>query len=102
MVSIDRSNPILGNKFVLNNPNDPVERAKVIADYEHWMGGKLQEPAVAQALEQLAQRAASGEKLALMCWCDPKPCHGHFLQKLIQNRVQELNTTMHNDGPGMP
>lgn len=102
MVSIDRQNPILGNKFVLKDANDPVERAKVIADYERWMGGKLEEPAVKQALEQLAQRAAGGEKLALMCWCDPKPCHGHFLQRLIQDRVQELNNaTGYDSGPGM-
>lgn len=102
-VSVDRSNPILGNPFELKNANDPVERAKVIADYEAWMTPRLATPAVSQALEQLAQRAAGGEKLAFMCWCDPKPCHGYFLQRVVNDRVQELtqNMDVYNDGPGM-
>ena len=98
LVSVDRSNPILGNPFELANANDPVERAKVIANYETWLTPRLQTPAVAQSLEQLAQRAAGGEKLAFMCWCDPKPCHGHFLQRLVNARVQELTANMSGYG----
>ena len=102
-VSVDRSNPILGNPFELKNANDPVERAHVIAAYEAWLTPRLQTPAVSQALEQLAQRAAGGEKLSFMCWCDPKPCHGHFLQRLVNDRVQELTSSMTGYGntPGM-
>jgi hypothetical protein len=95
-VSVDRSNTILGNPFELKNTNDSIERAKVIADYEAWITPRLQNTAISQALEQLVQRAAAGEKLAFMCWCDPKPCHGHFLQRLVKERVQELKP--HIDG----
>ena len=101
-VSIDRSNPILGNPFELKNANDSVARAQVIADYEAWLTPRLDTPVVAQALEQLAQRAANGEKLAFMCWCDPKPCHGHFLQRLVNDRTQYLtNAASRIDEPGM-
>ena len=99
-VDVDRKNPHLGNPFVLENANDSVARAKVIADFEAWFPKEMQKPQVANAIDQLAVRVAAGEKLALMCWCDPKPCHGHFLQRLINDRVQEL-THGNNDGPGM-
>lgn len=102
-IPIDRSNPVLGNPFELKNANDPIEREKVIADYEAWFSSRLETPAVTQTLEQLAQRASNGEKLAFMCWCDPKPCHGHFLQRLVNDRVKELTKGIasHIDEPGM-
>ena len=100
-VSIDRSNPVFGNPFVLKNANDPAERGQVIAYYEAWLTPRLKNPVVAQALEQLAQRVTNGEKLAFMCWCDPKPCHGHFLQRIMNERVQELVSTMNNEALGM-
>ena len=103
-VDIDRKNPQLGNPFVLEDANDDAARAKVIADFEVWFPTmKMQEPAVVKAIEQLAIRVASGEKLAFMCWCDPKPCHGHFLQRLVNDRVQELthDSQGYGNGPGM-
>lgn len=97
-VSIDRSNPILGNPIVLKNANDSIERAKVISDYEAWLTLRLNTPPVSQALEQLAQRIVAGEKLAFMCWCDPKPCHGHFLKRLVNECVHELNASKNGYG----
>jgi hypothetical protein len=39
-----------------------------------WAGGLM-----AAATVALAERVRKGERLVLMCWCWPKPCHGNLI-----------------------
>lgn len=88
VIDIDRANPILGNPFVLKNHRDDAQRAEVIRlykdKYEADIAGR---GAMAIATEKLAARVRAGEKLILMCWCSPKPCHGN----LIVDEINRLN-----------
>lgn len=77
VIDIDRSNPVLGNRHVLRDHRNPLDRAAVIAahraDYEsdRAAGGPM-----FRAIQEIARRVAGGERIALACWCAPRPCHG--------------------------
>lgn len=43
-------------------------------------------------LQRLAQRAASGEALALACWCAPAPCHAEVVRDAILGYAARLVT----------
>ncbi len=82
VVRVDRASPVLGNPHVLHNQNDPVERAQVIAAYvadseADWQANGPRRLAV----EALAARVASGERIALACWCKPRACHGDWIAR---------------------
>ena len=34
-------------------------------------------------LDRLATRLLVGERLALVCWCDPQPCHARHLRDAV-------------------
>lgn len=88
VVDIDRSNPILGNPFILRNHTDNVRRAEVIRLYKEKFEADLaQRGPMTIATEHLAARVRNGEKLILMCWCSPRPCHGD----LILDQITRLN-----------
>lgn len=48
-------------------------RDEAIVMYEFWI---RQQPELLADLHELKDRV-------LGCWCDPKPCHGHVLLKLV-------------------
>ena len=79
-VDIDRRNPVLGNPFVSRDHRDAAARAEVNelyrAKYEHDLGN---DGSMAAATAALAERVRKGERLVLMCWCWPKPCHGNLI-----------------------
>ena len=90
VVRIDRANPVLGNPYVLRNQHDPVERARVIADYvadseADWLANGPRR----QAIEALAARVASGECIALACWCKPRACHGDWIAQKVMACLRE-------------
>ena len=35
IIDVDRTNPVLGNPYVLTNPNDSIERTRVIKQFQH-------------------------------------------------------------------
>jgi hypothetical protein len=86
-----------GNPFVLGKHGD---RAGVIAGFKEWM---LQSdaPAAAKArieCGRLAKRLLEGERIALMCWCSPQPCHGDIIRERvlqIYERAQEPDERGH-------
>ena len=87
IVDVDRSNPVLGNPHVLHDHRNEDERARVIAAYakdfreDVAAGGRM-----LGAVRELAQRLRNGERMALRCWCAPRPCHA----EIIRGKVYEL------------
>lgn len=87
VVRVDRASPVLGNPHVLANQNDPEARERVIARYiadseADWQAHGPRR----QAIETLAARVASGERIALACWCKPRACHGDWIvQKVLES-----------------
>jgi hypothetical protein len=41
---------------------------------------------MSQAIKGLAARVGAGERMALRCWCAPKPCHA----ELIRDRIAQV------------
>lgn len=84
VIDIDRTHPVLGNRHVLKNHRDPVERDQVIAAHavdfeEDWaVCGPM-----FLAVRSIADRVASGQRIALRCWCAPRKCHGDLYRKKI-------------------
>lgn len=86
-IAIDRTNPVLGNPYVLKDHRDDRQRADVISRYRaKYEADIARQGPMARATEQLAERLRRGERLILMCWCSPRPCHGD----LILNRIAQL------------
>jgi len=83
-VRIDRKSPLLGNPFFLDDKNDRAGRDRVIDNFRDYLRGEMREKSpVWQEVIKLADRVQRGEKLALQCWCSPKPCHGDIIKKAI-------------------
>lgn len=76
IIAADRSDPVLGNRHVLRDPNNPALRASVLElhrqDEEHdWdRNGPL-----ARRLREIAEVVSNGQAVAFDCWCAPLPCH---------------------------
>lgn len=92
VIDIDRTNPILGNRHILKNPNDEAERTRVIdahgRDLDHDLA---QNGPMAASLIALARRVAAGEQIALRCWCAPKRCHGDRQKYEIERMAEEIS-----------
>lgn len=92
VISVDRTNPVLGNRHVLRNHLDDVERAKVIAAYEadliadeQGTGGPM-----TRAIERIADRVKAGENVILMCWCAPeRDCHARHIAVRVKRLVEQ-------------
>lgn len=84
VVDVDRSNPVLGNRHVLRDHRDANERARVIAAYKADLDADMaRNGPMARAVADLAARVREGEKLALRCWCAPRPCHAEHIAHAI-------------------
>lgn len=95
LVRVDRGSPLgLGNPYRLGRES---ERAAVLARHRRLLSRDLARPtsARAQAVAALAARVRAGERLALACWCAPKPCHADALRRAILARTA---TTPPEDG----
>lgn len=85
IISIDRTNPILGNRHVMRKPNDARERERVIVAHEKDLDADFaRQGPMHQAITDIAERVGSGERVALACWCAPLPCHGDNIIKKIR------------------
>lgn len=84
VVDVDRSHPVLGNRHVLHNHNDALERARVIDAYGADLAADLMARGpMSCEIEVLGARVARGERLALRCWCAPRKCHADLLANLV-------------------
>lgn len=92
VIDFDRTNPILGNPYVLKNHRDDVRRAEVIRLYgEKYERDIEANGPMAVATEELAEMVRAGKRLILMCWCGGapmnKPCHGNLIIAQIARRL---------------
>jgi hypothetical protein len=76
----DRSNPVLGNRHILHDHRDPVERDQVIAAYGRDLAADIDcNGPMSRAIDDIVDRLHAGRKVALRCWCanslTPRPCH---------------------------
>lgn len=84
IVDVDRSNPILSNRHILNNHLDDAERDRVIENYNADLQKDIAENGpMLKEMKRLAELLASGTHLALRCWCAPRRCHGEPLAAKI-------------------
>jgi hypothetical protein len=65
-------------------------RLDAIAEYRRWLWTRIQSAkgAAFEALQQIKDRATSGEKINLACSCHPKPCHGDVVKSAVEYLVQ--------------
>jgi hypothetical protein len=88
-VDIDRKNRILGNPFILHDPNDKTARAEVIERFRAKYYADLAcDGPMAAATQALTERVKTGERIVAMCWCWPKPCHGTLIIDEIKRRLE--------------
>lgn len=84
VVDVDRTHPVLGNRHVLHNHNDAVERARVIDAYAADLAADLMSRGpMSREIDELGRRVAGGERLALRCWCAPRRCHADLVASLV-------------------
>jgi hypothetical protein len=43
-----------------------------------------------RAVMALAERVASGEKIALQCWCKPDRCHADWIADRVRIEAQRI------------
>ena len=88
-VDIDRKNRILGNPFILRDPNDKAAHADVIERFRAKYHADLAcDGPMAAATQALAERLKTGERIVCMCWCWPKPRHGNLIIDEIKRRLE--------------
>lgn len=63
-------------------------RGESIARHEGWLRAQ---PALIAQLHELRDQV-------LGCWCDPFPCHGHTLIKLIGELCQQCDRALRSGG----
>lgn len=66
-------NSIWANPFKDTEEN----REKCIMKFKKYIVKKIEDEDLVNELLELQDKT-------LGCWCDPKPCHGHVLQELIE------------------
>lgn len=88
LISADRAHPLLGNKHILRNHRDPLERAQVIAAHGRDLDADLAAHGpIDRLLSEIAARVRAGEHIALACWCAPRPCHADRYATIIAERA---------------
>lgn len=88
VIDVDRTNPILGNRFVLRDHRDDDERAQVIAAYERELDADIASRGPkSMELDRLAATVRGGARLALRCWCAPRRCHADRLALIVAERA---------------
>lgn len=74
LIKLDRSNKILGNKFIMHNES---QRDIVCDQYEKWFYEQvaLNNEDVRDELRRIFLIIRNNEKIAIGCWCAPLRCH---------------------------
>lgn len=88
VIEVDRTNAILGNRFVLHDHRDDAERARVIEAYERELDADLAAGGPkSKELDRVAGLVSAGARVALRCWCAPRRCHGDRLARIVAERA---------------
>lgn len=77
---IGRPSP-LGNMYVVR------PREVAIKKYADWLQDAIHSNEdVINELDRLFSILIKEQKLTLLCWCSPKPCHGDIIKKSLLNK----------------
>ncbi len=81
VVSVARPN-VLGNPFLIDDVEGRT-REIVIDKYHRFLAVKFNQrnPIIMAELKRLGALDAEGKNVALVCWCDPLPCHASIVAK---------------------
>ena len=100
VIPIDRSDPVLGNTFVLRDHRDRSARDSVVDLNDARLDADLRRKGpMHAALSALAERALAGEQLALQCWCKvpsgaQRRCHGdRYVEAILEIAGAQLAPT---------
>lgn len=89
---VDRANPVLGNRHILFNRHDAVQRRRVISAYRADLERDLAAGGpMSREIGRLAERVMQGEQICLACWCAPSPCHGDLIADEVRKQVERLS-----------
>ena len=81
----------LGNPYPLRDPEDVLERARVIHAYKTWLRTQfLAGQAVSTELLRLTALYEQTGELNLLCWCAPHACHAEVIAQAIRELAEEL------------
>lgn len=85
LVRGDREHPVLGNHGFAMKDKSLYERRRVIEAFARRLDlDTAQSGPLSRLIRDLARRAREGEKLRLMCWCSPLPCHLHVVAARVR------------------
>lgn len=90
-VRIDSENQYLGHGHKYFEPHQEFDREESLEDFKIQLqmdllsGGPM-----TSEIERLAIELNAGKKLALMCWCKPRACHGDSISHAIQTMAKVL------------
>lgn len=89
----------VGRPSILGNPYSApaLGRTEAIQRYKQHLADALNQALVSRdgkeirrLIRRLAMQVVRGEKLHLVCWCAPEPCHADVLKSAIQAEVDRL------------
>jgi hypothetical protein len=91
VIDVDRTNPILGNLYILSDHLDNEERDKVISLY----AADLKEDEINKGpmiceIVKIGNQVLAGKKVICMCWCAPVKCHGDLIVERVNKYVREF------------
>jgi hypothetical protein len=88
-ISVDRSNPVLGNQHVLSTPSDRAARNLACDRFDADLAADLaRNGPMARAVADIAAQILAGGRVILMCWCEPKRCHGRAIAAAVRARIR--------------
>jgi hypothetical protein len=79
----------LGNPFVMHQES---EREQVVEDFRRWLWTEIKfnpRGKMCNELNHLAQLAAKGKQLRLVCYCAPKRCHAEVIAACIKWLIEQ-------------
>jgi hypothetical protein len=90
VIAVDRTHAVLGNRHILHNRRDALERERVIAAYAADLQADIaQRGPMFRAIEGIASRVAVGERICLQCWCRPLPCHADLIEREVLKQLDK-------------
>ena len=88
---------LIDRTTVYGNNEHRDTRNRSIAAHRTYVNKKMKRSGyLRKQLRLLAERIHKGEKIALVCWCKPKPCHGDNYKTVLDNLVKELKSEASN------
>ena len=89
-VHVDRTNPELGNPYILRDKKSKEQRNICCDQFERMAEHDMRTRGpIYRAVAALAERVLAGEKLALGCWCKPERCHADWICDQVRRMASQ-------------